>query len=292
MKVRGKELHDIGLAALCIGGGTVAGILSYAFCLAIHLDIFGWNLGLAISPLVAGYVETQISIRYLNETTGAISAYILFFITVIYGFIISNPTLGLNGITIGSFFIIIQAAFPTLINYFLIVVVLGVLSYIFGFFKKTTDAIYYSTKRWYCNLTGKEFIIEVKEDDLIVFEEIDINDLGILLLSTTHPWGKEVESYEGIFEGRVVIPNDEKFVSKNNEKLLKNLDNAKDKAISNLAKAIKANGGNGVLDLTIEYDSVGDLKEKSFQIIARGTGVVLVDPKASTTSDLIKKEPE
>lgn len=277
MKIRGKELSDIGLAALCIGSGTLIGILSYAFCLAIHLDIFGWNLGLVISPLVAGYVETQISMKYLNETTGAISAYILFFITVIYGFIINNPTLGLNGITIGSFFIILQAAFPTLINYFLIVVVLGVLSYIFGFFKRITDGIYYTIKREYCNLMGKDFIIEIKNDETLVFQNININELGILLLSTTHPWGKEVKSYEGIFEGRVIIPNNEKFTSKNNEKLLKNLNNAKNQAISKLADTVKKNGGNGVLDLTIEYDLIGDLKEKSFQIVARGTGVILVD---------------
>ncbi|WP_225370066.1 hypothetical protein [Methanobrevibacter arboriphilus] len=42
----------------------------------------------------------------------------MFFITVLYGFIYANSSLGLNLITIGSAGIILQAAFPIFINYF------------------------------------------------------------------------------------------------------------------------------------------------------------------------------
>ena len=278
MKYPKEKLKEIAEAILCIMAGTISGIAVYAFCIIIHLAIFGWNLGLVIAPLVAGYVETQIAIKYIGETTGAISAYILFFITVIYGFILTNPTLGLNGITIGSFFIIMQAAFPTLVNYFGIVVLIGTLSYFTGIFKKITDKLYYTFLKIRSHIRGEEYIPPERALEETDFDEnqiININDLGVLFLSTTHPWGKSVKDYKGIYEGRIIIPNDAKIFELHDEELLENLKNAKDQAILNLASHVKKDGANGVLDLTIEYDAVGDIKGKSFQIIARGTGVIL-----------------
>ena len=94
----------------CIAFGTIVGIATYVLCLYTNFAIFGWNFGLVLSPLFAGYAESFVAKRYLHESTGAVSAFILFIITVIYGFIIANPTLGFNVITAGSIVIIIQAA--------------------------------------------------------------------------------------------------------------------------------------------------------------------------------------
>ncbi len=93
-----------------------------------HIDIFGWNLGLIFAPLAAGYAETILANRVIGENIGAISAFILFIDTTFYSFILKNPTLGWNLITAGSILVILQAAFPTLINFILMVVVGGILS--------------------------------------------------------------------------------------------------------------------------------------------------------------------
>ena len=109
-------------AILCIVIGTVAGLFVYEIFLYFNIAIFGWNLGLIFAPLSAGYVETKLENRYIGKNLGAISAFILFIDTTIYSFVIKNPNLGINFITIGSVIIILQAAFPTVVNHILFVV--------------------------------------------------------------------------------------------------------------------------------------------------------------------------
>ena len=123
----------------------------------INLAILGWNLGLAFSPLAAGYVETYFANKYMGETTGAVSAFILFAVTVVYGFIIANPTLGFNVITVGALFVILQAAIPTLINYFVIIVVLAVISYMSGIFKKLWVFLYKCWMKLKSKITGVNY---------------------------------------------------------------------------------------------------------------------------------------
>ena len=88
-----------------------------------------------------------------------------------------------------------------------------------------------------------------------------------------------VEEYIGVFEGSVIIPNENRFFeikTKNEENLLLiRFQEAKDQALKQLAKEIKDHGGNGVLDLEIEYNIVGELIGDSFHIVAKGTGVLL-----------------
>jgi hypothetical protein len=136
MKIDKQRLGNLQKAFNCIVIGTFAGLATYSIFLHYNIAIFGWNLGLLFSPLVAGYVETKLAQRFIGEDIGAISAFILFLVTVAYGFIINNHTLGYNIITIGSIIIIVQAAIPTFVNYFGLVVIIGTLSYLTGFFKK------------------------------------------------------------------------------------------------------------------------------------------------------------
>ena len=103
MKLKYKE-YDIEFrrkAILCIALGTAVGLVVYGIFLFFHIDIYGWNLGLIFAPLAAGYAETIIANRMLDENLGAISAFILFIDTTIYSFILKNPTLGFNLITAG-----------------------------------------------------------------------------------------------------------------------------------------------------------------------------------------------
>lgn len=156
LKERIENVENLKEAIICISFGTFVGILTYYIFLYFHIDIYGWNFGLIFAPLAAGYAETILAKRIIGEDIGAISAFILFLVTVVYGFIIANPTLGVNVITFGSIIVILQAALPTLINYFFLVVIIGIISYFFGTFKKITDYTYSKLSDMYYKITGKQ----------------------------------------------------------------------------------------------------------------------------------------
>ena len=125
-----ERMKYIREAILCILIGTVVGLGVYGFFLYFHIDIYGWNLGLIFAPLAAGYVETILANRIIGENIGAISAFFLFIYTTFYSFILKNPTLGFNVITIGSVAVILQAAFPTSVNYIIFSLSFGIASYV------------------------------------------------------------------------------------------------------------------------------------------------------------------
>ena len=127
LKPKNLDLKHIRKVFICVAAGTGAGLVVYGIFLYYNIAIYGWNLGLIFAPLIAGYVETLLANRIIGENIGAISAFILFIDTTFYSFILKNPSLGFNIITAGSTIIILQAAFPTLINYILLVVVGGIL---------------------------------------------------------------------------------------------------------------------------------------------------------------------
>ncbi len=281
MNINKKKVEKTSKAALCIIIGTIAGCFTYYLFLLFHIDIFGWNLGLIFAPLVAGYVETELALKLLNESIGAISAFILFIITVVWGFIIANPTLGFNLITFGSIIVILQAALPTLINYILLVGVVSILSYFTGFFKKITDYCYYHLKSFYYKyFLKKPMIIETKVktkyDEKTRFMEI--NNLEFKFITAGTALNLEIEEYLGLFVGRATVEKKTKIITDNRveeeKDLLNKLKDGKYHALLNLYEAIRKENGNGVIDLVIEYDLV-DFSKGEFQINAHGTGVKL-----------------
>ncbi|MDR0900543.1 MAG: hypothetical protein LBM26_02690 [Methanobrevibacter sp.] len=268
------------IAISCIAIGTFIGIISLFLSYFFKIAIFGFNLGLIFSPIIAGYVETFFAQKYYGKTTGAVSAFILFITTVLYGFIYMNTGLGFNAITIGSAAVILQAAFPTLINYFLVVVILGIISYISGIFKNILNKIYSQIRHFYFKLEGNEYIETKGEMDYDEEQSlIDINKMGILFLSSTHSPDHEIKKFNGIYEGKILIQNPKKIISMSsdnkNSVLLKNLQKAQQQAIINLGESAKEDNSNAILDLTIEFDTLGGLKEDNIHIVARGTGVEL-----------------
>ena len=279
-KKAGKFLKEIG----CITLGTIAGVLVYVFCLIINLAIFGWNLGLVLSPLAAGYVETYFANKYLNETTGAVSAFILFIVTVVYGFIIANPTLGYNLITAGSIVVIIQAAIPTVINYFLIAIVLGIFSDMLGIFKKIYNFFYgiYSriVKRHdhEPKIQKREFVSDFQLDE----EEAEVNDMGVLLLSTSDaPDYFIIHEYKGIYQGNTIIKANQLIWLESEKEGIEDyyisiLQHAKNQALVQLIENLKNGGCNGVIDITPSYNSLGtEGSGNVLQVSVAGTGVVL-----------------
>lgn len=135
-KIDSERRKYVREAILCISIGTVVGLVVYQLFLYFKIAIFGWNLGLIFAPLFAGYAETVTANKIIGENIGAISAFILFAYTTFYSFILKNPSLGFNLITIGSIAVILQAAFPTLVNYLIFTIGLGTILYLLGIFKK------------------------------------------------------------------------------------------------------------------------------------------------------------
>lgn len=287
MEVNNKDLtkREKRLAVLCISIGTGAGLIIYGLFLYFHIDIFGWNLGLIFAPLGAGYVETVVANKLIGEDIGAISAFILFIDTVIYSFILKNPTLGWNLITAGSIIVILQAAFPTLINYILLVVLGGVLS---NFIKKIKDyenRIRYSFKKQqYVKWDGPD----VEEDDelILVYDEHEsnqkINDLDFYFITSTDMKSRKHEIV-GIYQTEVILEKDRRIIKlepeKAEQKVLSDIKEGKDDCLLRLAEKIKKDGGNGILNLTMSYNLIG-IGGDNIQITARGMGININEEKS------------
>ena len=277
MKIKGKEINlkNIGKIILSIALGTGIGLIVYGIFLYFNIAIFGWNLGLIFAPLAAGYVETVVANRILGRNLGAISAFILFIDTTIYSFILKNPTLGTNLITAGSIIVILQAAFPTLINYILLVIIGAIISNLSGSFKKIIRTLkkIKSHIRWETENIEEEII----EED-IYFDENEsnerLNSLNFFFITSTDMENRKHELL-GIYQSEVVIENKVKIKLKDDElekKNLKNIKEGKDKCLINLSKKIKEAGGNGILDLHIQYGLIG-LGTDYIHITATGMGI-------------------
>lgn len=278
MKIRNKEIDFkyIGKATLCIAAGIASGLIVYGIFLYFKIAIFGWNLGLIFAPLTAGYVETVLANRILNNNLGAISAFIMFIHTTYYSFILKNPTLGMNIITVGSIVVILQSAFPTLVNYLLLVVIGAILSNFKWVFMKIGKGIkkVFSHIRW---TTPHE---EPPVEEPPYFDENEsnkiLNSLDFFFITSTDI-GTENHENLGIFQSDVLIENKEEITVKRDEienKRLVNLKEGKDKCLIKLANTIKEQGGNGVLDLNIEYGIIG-FGGDHIHITATGMGIKL-----------------
>ena len=267
-------------AILCIAFGTAVGLGVYGIFLRLHIAIFGWNLGLIFAPLAAGYAETYLANRIIGEDIGAISAFILFIDTTIYSFILKNPTLGVNIITFGSIAVILQAAFPTLINYIILVVGLGIVSYLLGIFARITTFFSNNLKKiYYRVIRNQEY--EIKIETVIEFDEAEsnekINAPDFYFITSTDVVSKRLTNL-GQFHATTILEKDKHLVHVDKEKAelitLNNLKKGKDDCLLKLIKTIESSGGNGVINLKIEYGLIG-LGGDRFQVTTMGMGVCL-----------------
>lgn len=262
----------------CIVFGTFIGACVYKFCLVINLAIFGWNLGLVLSPLIAGYAETYLAKRFLKETTGAVSAFILFLITVIYGFIISNSSLGFNLITIITTVIILQSAFPIAINYILIRISVLITKSLHRAGSYIQNKVIGKVKK---KTSTKANVIDLSDEDYEP-KEINTNNLGVSFLTSSNIQDRNILDYKGLFESRQIIKYDQKeniksrTIEERNSLLLKGVNEGKKKAIVDLANQLKNENCNGILEINIEYDTLKTEKSSLvIQISISGTGVII-----------------
>ena len=282
MEFRNKEIDKKQMAKsiFCISVGTAAGLLVYGIFLFFHIDIFGWNLVLIFAPLAAGYVETILADQIIGENIGAISAFILFIDTTFYSFILKNPTLGWNIITAGSIIVILQAAFPTLINYILLVVVGGILSNFFKTIKKyETNIKNRIQNQQFFRWETKD--VEIETESLPVYDELEsnqmINSAEFYFITSPSMKDKKYEIIQ-LFHSEVIVEKNKKIINAEPEKAeylqLIRIKDGKDECLIKLLSKIKNAGGNGILDLSINYSLIGYSGE-SIQITAMGIGVLI-----------------
>ncbi|PWB87401.1 hypothetical protein MBBTH_09660 [Methanobrevibacter thaueri] len=277
----------------CISLATLTGLVVYQAFLYFNIAIFGWNLGLIFAPLTAGYVETYIANKLIGEDIGAISAFILFAYTTFYSFILKNPTLGFNLITIGSIAVILQAAFPTLINYLIFTVGAGVVLYFLGICKKINGFVSGQIKKFRCKYFHKEPTITEEVEKDYHFDEVKsnelINSLDFYFLTSTDPVKKRIVNL-GQFHATVIVekatirtpPRPKEF----EDETLYNLKMGKDECLVKIANKVKGAGGNGIIDLDIQYSLIG-IGGDSYQVSAFGMGMYL-SPKVINSNEFIK----
>ena len=268
------------IAIVCILIGTLIGTITYAIFLYFRIAIFGWNLGLIFAPLVAGYVETYLANKFLGRNVGAISAFILFINTTFYSFILKNPTLNWNLITFFSIIVILQAAFPTLINYILLVVCGGIVSKLIKTVENITKKIKHTIKNrpiFFWDSSSDE----IQTNVIPYFDEDEsnekLNSLNFFFMTSSDANTRKHKILK-YYQRNIILEKDKHLINIDPEKLelkyLTMIKEGKDEVLIKLAEDIKNDGGNGILDLSMNYNLIG-LGGEDIQITAMGIGVYI-----------------
>lgn len=273
MKIKDKELTfaEFIKSTLCIGIATAIGLFLYWFCYVYHIAILGFNLAIIFAPIISGLIETVMANKILGRNLGAISAFILFIDITIHSFILRNPSLGLNFITAGTLVLILQAAFPTALNYIIMVITGATISN----FKWIRKEIKRLLKKFN---PDKVQVYEIEEKFFDEKESNDkLNSLDFFFITSTDMPDKKFDIIR-IFQSQVIldniIPIDIKQYDLIENNRLMAIKEGKDECLIRLANKIKENGGNGILDLDIKYGAVG-LSETHLHITATGMGIFI-----------------
>ncbi len=266
--------------------GLVVGVISAVICLKWQLIIFGFNIMYIVSPLLAGFVENYVATRKHGKSTGAISALLTFILINIYGWILPGwifpkepATLSL--ITIIALILTIQAAFPIFVNHLLLVVVPGIASRIMRALLRTPSEIIQVT-------AGIEVGKTTKQAD-----EIFLNGLDIPLVSVPDVNGGKIKEYVGLVVGEAIAEENE--TEGRFSKIVKiiepaqldnfNLGPAKKMALSRMLENAKSMGANGVVEVLIDFVSMGGLQGSVTIVTATATAVIFEEENELTEDD-------
>ncbi|MGF7118320.1 YbjQ family protein [Methanobacterium oryzae] len=273
-----KFLVEKRWALIAILLGIFWGFGSAIFCIAFNLVIFGFNIMYIVSPLLAGFVETVIARKRYGKSTGAISALLTFILINVYGwfgtgYIFPKEPFRLSLITIIAIVLTLQAAFPTLVNYILFVVSIGTV-------RKFIEFLIFLPSR----IQRKPLKAEEKEENIRPSaDEIFLNELPIPILSVPPIEKGKITKYIGLVAGEAVA--EEKETEGRVSKLTKIIEptllddiylgEARKKAISRMLDAAKLIGANTVIDVFIDYVSMGGLQGSALLVTATGTAVIV-----------------
>jgi len=269
-----KSIIDKRWAIIALVIGILVGFLSAYLCIHLNFIIFGFNIMYIISPLAAGFVETVIARKMYGKSIGAISAILTFILINIYGWIIlgiitDNPTT-LSLITLIAIILTIQAAFPIFMNYILFVVTIGILKKFIAFL------VFLPSKIRKTNVNETKRIFKYPDD------EIFLDKLDIPLLTTPPFEEGRIKKNIGLVIGEAVIQETETkdFIGK----LLKinkpttlddfNLGKARKIAISRMLENAKALGADTVIDVSLDYNSMGGFQGDALIVTATGTAII------------------
>jgi uncharacterized protein YbjQ (UPF0145 family) len=259
--------------------GILVGFLSAYLCIIWHLVIFGFNIMYIISPLLAGVVETFIARRKYGKSTGAISALFTFLLINLYGWFLPgtfvDPTkepASLSFITIIAIALTIQAAFPILVNYLLVVVAVGTFKRIMGFLVTLPSKFQRKPPE-----AEKEKITGPST------EETFLDELTIPLLSVPPIEDGKIKKYLGLATGEAVTRKKESggFLSKistiNETAQMDdiNIGEARKLALYRMLENAKSVGANAVIEVIIDYLSMGGLQGSALIVTATGTAVII-----------------
>ncbi len=249
--------------------GTGTGFLSGILCVWWNLAIFGFNITFIVSPLIAGFVETWIARRMYGKSTGAISALVIFIIINAHAWLFPKDPIVLNFFTLGGLALMIQAAFPILVNYVIFVVFLGALTYMIGYLgnllSKAMDKI---SKR-----TPEPDVEEIPDNSL----ENVIDNLEVPIVSIPQMDGGKITKYIGMVTGEAIVNENSEGISKLTRKLQLdgvNLDKARNAAIIRMLEDAKKIGANTVIEVIVDYNSIGGLNGNAIIVTATGTAVI------------------
>jgi len=261
-------------ALLAIFLGTALGFISAIICIAWNLIIFGFNIMYIVSPLLAGVVETTIASKKYGKSTGAISALLTFLLINGYGWfgpgwIFPKEPVTLSLITIIAIVLTIQAAFPIFVNHILFVVVPGIVARFIRLLIRTPSEI--------IQLTSTETGEGIKQAD-----EIFIDELTTPLVSVPDVNGEKIESYVGLAIGEAIA--EEKGSQGRFQNIAKiiepaqlenfNLGEAKKVALSRMLENAESMGANGVVEVIIDFVSMGGIQGSVTIVTATGTAVI------------------
>lgn len=257
-------------ALIAILIGTIAGLGSAVICIVWNLVIFGFNIMYIISPLIAGFAETFVARRKYGRSTGALSALITFILINAYGwlapgFLIPKEPVSLSIITIIAIGLMIQAAFPILINYILFVFLVGILIRLIDLPARLLGR---AQKGGSQALTQSDKIsIQGVEEPLVSIPGVD---------------GKKIDRYVGLVTGEAVAK--EKEITGRFNKLLKmiqpkklddlHLIEAREAAITRMLENAQTQGADSVVEILIDHVSIGGLQGFATIVTATGTAVV------------------
>ena len=261
-------------ALLAIFLGTALGFISAIICIAWNLIIFGFNIMYIVSPLLAGVVETTIASKKYGKSTGAISALFTFLLINGYGWfgpgwIFPKEPVTLSLITIIAIVLTIQAAFPIFVNHILFVVVPGIVARFMRVLVRTPSEI--------IQLTSTETEGGIKQAD-----EIFLDQLTTPLVSVPDVNNEKIESYVGLAIGEALA--EEKGSQGRFQNLVKiiepaqlenfNLGEAKKVALSRMLENAESMGANGVVEVIIDFVSMGGIQGSVTIVTATGTAVI------------------
>jgi uncharacterized protein YbjQ (UPF0145 family) len=257
-----------------IGIGVIVGFLSAIICVRGNLVVFGFNIMFIVSPLIAGYVEAYIARRKYGRSTGAISALLIFILINAYSWLFPKDPIVLNLFTLGGLALMIQAAFPILINYILFVVFLGTITWVIGylgnFLSNLTDNIVRRSPDQEEGETGIAPGLENVTPNFLDSLESPISTVPYLSAGN-------IVKHLGMVVGEAVVGEKE---SKGISKIVSQdmldeaeLSKARERAIVNLLEEAEKIGGNTVIEVLIDYNSVGGLSGNATIITATGTAV-------------------